>query len=62
MEEIIPNRISFSLRELEQLGFMKISTCKKLISQGDIRAFKVGNKLFITRDEVIRYINDNMVG
>ncbi len=59
MEELIPKRISFSLKELESLGFMKVSTAKKLIKENKLKSFKVGVKHFILREEVLRYIDEN---
>ena len=59
MEELLPKRISFSLRELQDLGFLKIPTAKKLIRQKKIKAFKVGNKNYILRDEVLDFIKRN---
>jgi len=61
IDDILPQQIMFSLRDLQNLGFMKISTLKKFIKQGDIKAVKIGIKLFILRDEVIRYFNENIV-
>ena len=59
MEELIPKRISFSLKELESLGFMKVSTAKKLIKENKLKSFKVGVKHSILREEVLRYIDEN---
>ena len=61
IENVLPKQIMFSLRDLQDLGFMKISTMKKFIGQGDIEAVKVGVKIFILRDEVIRYFDENIV-
>lgn len=61
IENTLPQQIMFSLRELQDIGFIKISTAKKFINQGDIEAVKVGVKLFILRDEVIRYFNEQIV-
>ena len=61
IENVLPKQIMFSLRDLQDLGFMKISTLKKFISQGDIEAVKIGTKIFILRDEVIRYFNENII-
>ena len=33
MENSVPKRISFSLKELQELGFIKIPTAKKLIRE-----------------------------
>lgn len=61
LDNTLPKQIMFSLRDLQDIGFMKISTMKKFITQGDIAAVKIGTKLFILRDEVLRYFNDNIV-
>lgn len=39
-------KVSFSLKELEELGFVKITTAKKLINEKKLKAFKVGIKYF----------------
>ncbi len=59
MEELLPKKVSFSLKELEELGFIKITTAKKLISEKKIKAFRVGIKYFILRDEVVNFVNKN---
>jgi len=61
IEKSLPKQIMFSLRDLQNIGFMKVSTLKKFINQGDINAVKVGAKFFILRDEVIRYFDENIV-
>ncbi len=58
----LPHWFSFSLSDLEKIKFMKVSTAKKLIKQNKIQAFRVGNKLFITRDEIVRYLASNITG
>ncbi|MDD2887616.1 MAG: hypothetical protein PHY66_08105 [Aliarcobacter sp.] len=60
MEELLPRRISFSLKELDELGFIKVTTAKKLIKLKKLRSFKVGIKHFILRDDVLNYIEDNL--
>lgn len=59
MEELLPNRISFSLKELDERGFIKVSTAKKLIKKQKLKAFKVGVKHFILREDVLKYIVNN---
>ncbi|PWE19182.1 FAD-binding protein [Aliarcobacter skirrowii] len=61
MEELLPKRISFSLKELEELGFIKVSTAKKLIKLRKLESFKVGNKHFIVRDTIINFIKNNTI-
>lgn len=60
MEELLPKRISFSLKELDELGFIKVSSAKKLIKLKKLRTFKVGVKHFILRDDVLSYIKENI--
>ena len=59
MEELLPKKVSFSLKELEELGFVKITTAKKLINEKKLKAFKVGIKYFVLRDEVVNFVNKN---
>lgn len=60
--DILPYKVLLSLKDLENLGVIKISMAKKLINKGELVAVKIGWKLFIARDEVIRFLNKNIVG
>ena len=59
MEDLLPKKISFSLKELEELGFIKIPTAKKLIRLNQLKSFKIGVKHFVLRDSVLEYIKNN---
>ena len=61
IESTLPNQITFSLKQLQDLGLFRVSTAKKLIITGQLEAVKIGVKLFVLRAEVIRYFNDNIV-
>ena len=61
MENILPKRISFSLKELDELGFVKIPTAKKLIRLNQLKSFKIGVKHFVLREAVLEYIKDNTI-
>ena len=61
MEDLIPKKISFSLKELEELGFIKIPTAKKLIRLNQLKSFKIGVKHFVLREAVLEYIKDNTI-
>ena len=61
MEDLKPKKISFSLKELEELGFIKIPTAKKLIRLNQLKSFKIGVKHFVLREAVLEYIKDNTI-
>ena len=61
MEDIIPKQVSFSLREMHKLKILKRSVATKLIHQGSLESFKVGNKWFVLRTEIINFINKQTV-
>lgn len=60
-EELIPKRILFNLKEVEELGILKIDMAKKLIAKGKLEFVRVGNKLHLSRSEIIRYLENNLV-
>ena len=57
-ENIIPQSVLFNLAQLQELNILKTPTAKKLIYAGKIQAIKIGNKLHISRAEIIRYLED----
>ncbi len=57
-ENIIPKCVLFNLAQLQELNILKTSTAKKLIYAGKLEAIKIGNKLHISRTEIIRYLED----
>lgn len=59
--ELIPNLILFSLLDIEKLGIIKVSMMKKLISAGKIQIVKIGNKIHVTRSEIISYLEKNTI-
>jgi hypothetical protein len=59
MEDLLPKRISFSLKELEELGVIKIASAKKLINKNKLKAFRVGVKYFILREHIIDFVESN---
>ena len=61
MEDLLSKKISFSLKELEELGFIKIPTAKKLIRLNQLKSFKIGVKHFVLREAVLEYIKDNTI-
>ena len=60
-EEIIPKKVLFPIKEIADLGIIKSDLCKKLIYNRQIEVVKLGNKNFISRVELIRYLQVNTV-
>ena len=60
-EEIIPQKVLFSIKEISDLGIIKSDMCKKLIYNRKIESVKLGTKNFITRTELIRYLKSRTV-
>ncbi|MFT7004976.1 MAG: putative transcriptional regulator [Sulfurimonas sp.] len=60
-EELIPARVLFNLKEVEELGVLKIDMAKKLIYKGKLEVVKIGSKLHISRSEIIRFLEYNLV-
>ena len=56
---LLPQRILFNLKELEELGAIKIDMAKKLIANRELEIVKIGNKIHISRTELIRYLDEN---
>ena len=60
-EEIIPQKVLFSIKEISDLGIIKSDMCKKLIYNRKIEVVKLGTKNFIARAELIRYLKSRTI-
>lgn len=60
-EEIIPQKVLFSIKEISDLGIIKSDMCKKLIYNRKIEVVKLGTKNFIARVELIRYLKSRTI-
>lgn len=61
-EELIPNdKILFSIKDIDDLGLIKSDFCKKLIYSHQLEIVKLGSKNFISRTELIRYLNSRII-
>ena len=60
-EELIPPAILFNLRQIENMGLIKISMSKKLIGQKKLEMVKIGQKIYLSRLELIRYLEANTI-
>ena len=59
---LLPSKILFSLKEIEDLGVIKTDMAKKLIYSGFLEVVKIVNKIHISREELIRYLKENGIG
>lgn len=57
-DKLLPNGVLFNLAQLQELKILKTPTAKKLIYAGKLEAIKIGNKLHVSRAEIIRYLED----
>ena len=60
-DKIIPKKILFNLKEIQELGIIKINMAKKLIDHRELEFVKIGNKIHISRTEIIRYLINNTI-
>jgi hypothetical protein len=61
-EELIPkNAILFNLRQVEEMGLIKVDMAKKLIAKRKLEIVKVGSKIHISRLEIVRYLKENTI-
>lgn len=58
-EDLLPPKVLFNLREIENLGLIKIPTIKKILGKGQITYVRIGNRVHIARNELIRYLEAN---
>lgn len=60
--ELLPTKqVLFSLKEVEELGIIKVNMSKKLYAQRKIEVTKIGAKVFISKSTLIRYLEENTI-
>jgi len=59
--DLIPQGILFNLREIEDMNMIKIEMAKKLIQKRMLEVVKIGNKLHVSRTELIRFLEQNTI-
>lgn len=60
-DELIPKKVLFSIKDIDELGIIKSDMCKKLIYTYEIEVVKIGSKNFISRTELIRYLESQTI-
>ncbi len=56
---LLPPKVLFNLKEIEEIGLIKTDMAKKLVYKGFLEIVKIGNKIHISREELIRYLELN---
>ncbi|MDD5158108.1 DNA-binding protein [Sulfurimonas sp.] len=59
--ELLPRQVLFNLKDVQQLGILKIDMAKKLIYKGELEVVKIGNKLHLSYSELLRYLEKNTI-
>ena len=60
-DDLIPTGVLFNLRQIEKLNIIKVDMAKKLIAKNEIEIVKIGNKIHISRSELIRFLTENTI-
>ena len=60
-EELIPQAVLFSIKEINDMGIIKSDMTKKLIYKQAIEVVKIGNKNFISRTALIAFLKQNTI-
>jgi len=60
-DSLLPKGILFNLKQIEEMGIIKVSMAKKLIAKYELEAVKIGNKLHISRAVLIHYLEENTI-
>ncbi len=60
-EKLLPKNVIFNLKQIQDLGIVKTDMMKKLIYKKEIEVVKIGNKLHISRMEILRYLYKNTI-
>lgn len=60
-DKLLPKRIIFSLKEIEEMSSISLPMLKKMIANAQIERVKIGNKNHISRIELIRLLTENTI-
>ncbi len=59
--ELIPNAILFNLRQIEEMGLIKVDMAKKLIANRSLEIVKIGNRIHVSRVALLKFIESNTI-
>lgn len=57
--ELIPEGVLFSIKQIDEMGIIKSDLLKKLIYSRKIEVTKLASKNFISRTALVSYLEDN---
>jgi hypothetical protein len=60
-ENLIPKKVLFSIKDIDELGIIKSDMCKKLLYKGELEVVKIGSKNYFSRTEIIRFLNSKTI-
>jgi len=60
-EQLIPQGVLFSIKQISDMNLIKSDMLKKLIYQRAIEVVKIGNKNFISRTALIAFLEENTI-
>ena len=60
-ETLIPHGVLFSIKNINDMNLIKSDMLKKLIYQRAIEVVKIGNKNFISRTVLIKFLEENTI-
>ena len=60
-EQLIPQGVLFSIKQINDMNLIKSDMLKKLIYQRAIEVVKIGNKNFISRTALIAFLEENTI-
>jgi len=60
-EQLIPQGVLFSIKQINDMNLIKSDMLKKLIYQRAIEVVKIGNKNFISRMALIAFLEENTI-
>ncbi len=58
-EKLIPAGLLFNLAQIQNMDLIQVPMTKKLITQGKLEVTRIGTKLHVSREELIRYLEEN---
>ena len=58
---LIPQGVIFNLKEIEEMKILKTDMAKKLIYNNELEVVKIGKKIHISRNELIRFLVANTI-
>jgi len=60
-DALIPKAILFNLRQIEEMGLIKVDMAKKLIANKELEIVKIGKKIHISRAVLLNFIESNTI-